>query len=306
MSKKWKGFHEAWQRFFGPSPDDVIGQFSLSNSLERKQLLQEVLGRFEFVGIPDEWDEEYMKLHLFLDGVLCITDTEVGVIPLKCGTTGYNFYDRPTTCVLANVVLGNFQRTIGIDCALLHLNYDYHGVSELLNMYAYLLANCDGSVAVNLMNTRVAFIAEADTKAQAESMEKMYTQISEGKPAVYVKTGMGSNFQYLNPKQSYIADQVMDLKQKIRCEFLTRLGIANVNMEKKERLTNDEIAVGNSVADYDIQIWLDNVNAGLRVANELYGLNVTFRKKVTESAITDESIPVGQNDNGRDTSSGGD
>lgn len=259
---------------WGPKPREMKGQLNTDGIIQRDILLNQLLAAITFEGAPDEWDMEYLKMHLFLDGKICITDTAAGVLPLKCGTTGVNVYDRPTTCVIANVVLGNFERTIGEDCALIHFKQDYLGLWPVLELYSYFLSAADSAIAVNLMNSKVSFLGECDDKAQVQTMKKMYDQISCGEPAVFVRKGVASNFTYLNPKQSFIADQILEVRKSIRDEYLALIGIRNVNSEKKERLITAEVDAGNSEVDYNIHHWLENINAGLEVANRLYGMNL--------------------------------
>lgn len=279
MSKD-RRFTDIISRLFGSKPLDVSGQCNISTDENRKILYNELVSTFKLEGdIPSYWDMTYFWNGLLMDGNLCITDTSMGVLPLETGVAGINVFNKPTECVIANPILGNLTRSIGNSCAHIFVNRDFSGFRQLIDIYAYMLGNCDGSIAVNLMNTRVAFIAECESKAQSETMKKMYDEISEGKPAVYIKNGMASNFQYLNPKQSYIAEDVMKLKKMIRQEFLSLIGIGNVSMEKRERLNTSEVEYGNEESKYSVQNYIDNINAGLSVANRLYGLNLRCTRR---------------------------
>ena len=104
-----------------------MGEFTWDNSYYWQWGLKKILSRFVLENAPDNWDMNYFWLHLFIDGYISILDTELGVIPLKCGYTGINVWERPTEIIIANPIIGSFQRKIGIDAALIHLQYDYHG-----------------------------------------------------------------------------------------------------------------------------------------------------------------------------------
>lgn len=268
----------AW-RLFGKYTGDVNGQWNEANIIEKNSLLRTVMDVFEFSGVPDGWDVDYMKYNLLMNGFFCITDTTVGVVPLRCGVTGHNIYDRPNSVIVANDILGNFERKIGVDCALVKLQYLYEGLENVFDLYAYLLASCDASIAVNMMNTRVTFIAEASSQAQEKAMKKMYDEIAYGKPAVFTRTGGVGNHFFLNPKQSYIASDIHLMKRNIRNEFKSLFGIYNVNQDKKERLIEDEIMSSNNDVLYNIGHFIDNINTGFEVANRLYELNLRCRRK---------------------------
>ena len=264
------------REFFATRPSDVDGVLNSAAMYYRYYLLKKLFGRFDF-RIPDSWDKDYMLDALFMEGYFIVTDTEAGIVPLRCGLTGINIYNHPTTAVVANPVLGNFDRTIGVDCALVQLQANYGGVYPMINRYATMLAMCDSSIAVNLMNTKAAFVFGASNKAQAETFKKMYDQITCGHPAVFMKDGLNDESIYtFHVKENYIADDVQLLKRKLVNEFLTEIGINNTNLDKRERLTNDEVNANDQEVIANIQHWIDNITRGINDVNKMYGLDIGF------------------------------
>lgn len=267
--------------FYRMSPKSVEGQWNAGNIYYREWMLKKILSRFELVGAPDEWDMQYFWTHLFLDGAISIIDTTLGVIPVRCGYSGINVWDRPTTIIIANHVLGSFERTIGKNGALIHLQYNYLGVEPILARYSELLASCDSALAVNLMNSKVAFIGFVDDKAQASTMQKMYDKISEGEPAVFVRKNQVNpeNFIFANVKQSFIADDIQLVRRKLVNDFLSDIGINNANLDKRERLNTEEVNANNEEVRFNVLNWLDCVQEGLDVANLLYGLSLKIKMR---------------------------
>lgn len=273
-------FQDLVHQFFARKPKDVDGVANTSAMYYREYLLKKILSRFEFGGLASYWDIDYFLEHLFLDGKICITDTAAGVLPLKCGVTGIGIFDQPTECIIANPVLGNLRRTIDVDCALIKLQYNYHGCGWLINRYSTLLAMCDSSVATNLLNTKATYVFKASSKAQAETMKKMYDEITMGNPAVFVGENGSINEEnmYVMPaKQNFIAEDVQILKRKIINEFLTEIGINNTNQDKRERLTDDEVNANNDEVYANIQHWYDNISDGINRANKLYDLGLSVK-----------------------------
>ena len=280
----WSGvqipFQDLVHQFFARKPKDVDGVANTSTLYYREYLLKKILSRFEFDGLPSFWDIDYFLEVLFLDGKICITDTAAGVLPLRCGTTGIGIFEQPTECIIANPVLGNLRRTIDVDCALIRLQYNYAGCGWLINRYATMLAMCDSSVATNLMNTKATYVFKASSKAQAETMKKMYDDITCGKPAVFVGENGAINEEnmFVMPaKQNFIAEDVQILKRKIINEFLTEIGINNTNQDKRERLTDDEVNANNDEVYANIQHWFDNISDGIDKANKLYNLDLSVK-----------------------------
>lgn len=281
---------DEWRAMFTSGATSGYGV--LSN--ERLQIeyktwaLKKLFGAFEFGGVPNEWDYDYMLTNLFIHGYIAITDTSAGVVPLRCGITGIDIFDHPTRAIFANAVLGNFERNLygdnpATDCALVKIQYDFMGVMPVVDRYAALLALCDNSIAVNLRNSKVAFIGLVSGKQQAATFEKLYRDIDGGKPAVYAKKGDGlttDDIYYNHVRETYIANDVQLLKQSIKNDFLTEVGLNNANTDKRERLIVDEVNANNDEVQANVQHWLDNIREGLRRANALFGLNlsVSLRK----------------------------
>ena len=263
--------------FFARRPSDVDGVMNTSAYYYRLYLLKKLFGRFGFSGIPEGWDVDYMLETLFLNGFFTVTDTAAGVLPLQCGLSGINVFGKPTTAVIANPVLGNFERTIDVDCVICQLQPNYEGVYPLINRYSILLAMCDSSIAVNLMNTKAAWIFGASSKAQAETFKQLYDKISCGEPAVFMKDGINEEQFFTMPaKQNFIADDVQLLKRKIINEFLTEIGINNSNLDKRERLTDDEVNANDQEVIANIQCWIDNISIGIAKINQMFDLNLGF------------------------------
>ena len=279
MSNLWDQvpYQDLIREFFARRPADVDGVLNTSAYYYRLYLLKKLFGRFGFTGIPEGWDEDYMLETLFMEGYFTVCDTEAGVLPLKCGLTGINVFNKPTTVVVANPVLGNFERIIDVDCVVCQLQPNYEGVYPLINRYATMLAMCDSSIAVNLMNTKASFIFGASNKAQAETLKKMYDKISCGEPAIFTKDGLNPENMYVIPaKQNFIADDVQILKRKIIAEFLTEIGINNTNLDKRERLTDNEVEANDQEVVANIQCWIDNIGWGINKINRMFGLNIGF------------------------------
>lgn len=275
------GFADLKKQFFAERPRDVDGVANASTYYFSRKLLRQIFGRFDFK-LPDKWPLDYFLSTLFINGEICITDTEAGVIPLRCGHSGINMYNEPTHCIIANPVLGEMRKEIGTECALVRINWNYSGIMDIVNRYAALLAMCDSSLAVTLMNSKVAFIGMASSKQQANTMKKMFDQISMGEPAVFVNGDAVNqeNFFFNNVRQNFVGQEIMQVKRMITNDFLTEIGIDNANLEKRERLVTDEVNANDEEIGNNVQHWLDNIRAGFQEANALYGLDlsVTLRK----------------------------
>lgn len=288
-------FGDLLRNFFARKPKDVDGVANTSALYYRGKLLRLIFQRFLFENMPDKWEYDYFLEHLFLDGHICVTDTEAGILALKCGLTGIGIYEQPTEVIIANPVLGNFRRVIGEDCEIIKLQYNYQGVNQILDRYSVLLAMCDSGICVNLMNTKIPYIFGATSKTQAETYKALYDDVAQGKPAVFTSNATVGNLKenmFIMPaKQNFIADDVQLLKRKIVNEFLTDIGINNTNLDKRERLTDDEVNANNDEVLANISHWYDNISDGISRVNKRYNMNlrVSIREYGREEALNEFS-----------------
>lgn len=278
------------RQFIAERPRDVDGVFNASSLYYREKLIRKLCGLFDLSGAPENWDLNYFWYTLFSWGYLAVVDTAAGVLPLQCGFSGLNWYGHPTKIIIANPVLGNIEKTIDEDGVLINLQYNYHSVQALIQRYATMLAMCDSSLAVGLMNSKVAFIAMASNKQQANTMKRMYDEISAGNPAVFVNQDVANpaNFYFNRVKENFIGEQILSVKRSIMNEFLTEVGINNANTDKRERLNSEEVNANNEEIGLNVQDWLDNLKTGIKKVNKMFDLNVSVKRRAWEEYETEE------------------
>lgn len=264
-------------------PTDLQMKDSLSYWHYYNALLHLCYSIFEFENLPDTWDRDYMLNQLFIRGGFCVCQTELGVLPLMCSTSYYNVYNKPTKCLIANNVLGSFEKTIGVDCVYVNLGWEFDSFINLnmaINMYAGKLANCDGAIATNLLNSRVSLLFMGSDNSEITSMKQAYDKFTAGDPAIFLKTKSTINKPDLffnNVKNTYIVDELQDSKDDIYNEFLTYIGIKNANTDKRERLNVDEVNVNNQSTSSHVYSWYYNVKKEIDRVNDMFGLDIKVR-----------------------------
>ena len=266
----------------------------------RRYLIQKIISVFEFKRIPDEWSKDYFLYNLFLYGFVAIVNTDkFGVIPQHCSLYGYDVFYRPTNVNIANPLLrGNLTPRIGTECALIRMQPDYGSCWDIVAYYADLLSLCTESLAVNLVNSKLAYVFACEDKTVAESFKKMYDQMNEGNPAVFADKKLfkddgepaWDSFQN-NLKQNYIAKDILEDMTKIDARFCTEIGIPNVNMAKESGVTDNEVEANNLDTKSKAALWLETIRDGLEVANNMFDLNITvdfrFKSEVSGNVAVD-------------------
>lgn len=292
---------DIYEELFGLAPTDVEGQFAARTLYYKDRLFRRILSIVKLENCPKDWDIEWFKKQLFLRGYMCIGETiSFGVIPMYCTFAGLNVYDRPTECIISNHKIHNLTLKIDKNCVLVHLQNNYQGVMQLLNIYAMKLASIDSGIDVNIMNTKAAWMFDCDGKAQEATAKQIYDDITKGRPAVFVRANNNSNLNsdgkigitMLNVKNTYIADDLQDIKRQVMYEFLTEIGINNANVDKKERVNTLEVQANDDELRNSIDDWKENLETQFNKINKMFGLNIKvsfpyYRKEVESNGSTE-------------------
>lgn len=301
-------YAEAIREAFGISPTQVNGIFNARTDYYQVQL-QRISMAIIDVSYNDEiyfWDKDYIREALLIGGKFTVTnDNQGNTLPLKCGCTGVNVFNRATNIVIANPVIGSFERVIGVDCELVYLQQKqgsrFRSLQPIITTYAQRLANADAAIDINLFNSRLPYIFQASSQQVADSFKAMFDDIAEGNPAVYVDESLGkllqnengSNITVFKGKENFIADVVHNEKMNIMNEFLTSIGINTANTTKRERQIVDEVNANNVEIQANIKLWKENVNDCVDRVNKMFpdvNLKIDFPYYVEEEDMQQETV----------------
>lgn len=262
----------------------------------QRYLIQKIISVFKFEGIPAHWSLDYFLYTLFIFGYVCVFNTNAfGVIPQHCTLSGYDVFYRPTTCHIANPVIKNtLSLRIGRTCELIKMQPDWCGAWDIVNYYADLMALTSESIAVNLINSKFAYVFAAANKSGAESLKKLYDQIASGNPAAFADKNLfnddGSPAWELftqDLRQNYIAGDLLEDLAKIDSRFNTDVGIPNVNIAKNSGVSDQEVMSNNIDTKSKCDLWLETMRDGVKRVNEMFGLNISVSFRFDERSLTD-------------------
>ena len=82
-------------------------------------------------------------------------------------------------------------------------------------------------------------------------------------------------FYSQNLRENFIAPDILLTLKKIENEFACKIGLANVNSEKKERLTNDEVNANRDETYAIAETWLESLKTGCDKANKMFGIQMS-------------------------------
>lgn len=272
-------FIDAWCK---TSPKDVDGVYNSLTMYYTNRLYKMLVSRFTFDNIPDTFDKAILN-SVFITGVLGVFDSGQGIYCLKCSPYGLDIYDNPTKFTIANHHIIKDTYSIGINGELIYIDRFkgmFSSAYPILLHYAEQLANIDQSLNTALINSRVSFMFRASNQKELESFKLMYDQISQGKPAVFMKKAVdddGNSVLFNNVQNMYVGNELLLTKRQIMNEFLSIIGVNNANTDKRERLNADEVHANDIELCTTIQTWLNNLRESITKVNRLFNFNISVK-----------------------------
>lgn len=275
-------FFDTISNFFSTNPKTVEGLNNKSYVYYNDLLFKKLHSLIIIEGLPNSaWDEDYMKDCLFRSGLFAVCNTPLGVLPVDPVLTEPNYINMPTKMTAHNHVFSVPEKTLGINAELVYMgrNMDmFITFNDLVERYALLLAQVDGSMNTTLMNSRVAHFFEAQNKEQYKTLQKVYDDVSKGKPVVVTyNPGLKdyrTNNTFLNVKNTYIGNDLTITKKAIMNEFLTEVGVPNANTTKRERLNEAEVDINTGECNITMSYVIREINKCFDRVNRMFKLNL--------------------------------
>lgn len=271
---------QSYMSHFNIQPSQVKGSCNNAVWYYKRQLYAKLCSVFDF-GLPDHWAANWFRFWLFEFGSIAVVYTnEYGWVCQPYGILKFDYQYQPKEIIVVN---SKFDKEIGgiigVNAGVIHCFDDYYGFDELLTRYAELLAQTEKSVNINLMNANVSYLFEAKSKKQAQEVKQAYKEATSGVPLVVLndKVMDGKSIVPLltRVRDNFIAPDMMETRRAIMNAFLTEIGIRNVSVQKKERLTSGETNENNDETQSVVSVVVDNIRSGMEVVNQISDLNLT-------------------------------
>ena len=258
---------------------------------------------FEWKNLPDTIDERFMELTLFSRGsAVFFKDEVMGFLCLPCLIKGrLDVYRIPIDRQAFSV--NGYRKNLNNEDSVIIWNNYIHTNSELLvRNYSTRLWSLDRIIDVNANAQKTPVLIKA-SEQQKLTLENAYMQWDGNEPVIFGDKQLDTNnFSVLKTDAPYIADKIYQLKTQYWNECLTRLGISNVNIQKKERLISDEVtrAMGGVIASRYSRLEMRRQAA--KEINNMFGLDIEvdyrddFRQTDDEIMIEGDSGEKGARD----------
>ena len=270
--------------YFNMQPSEVKGKANNSTEYYKRMLYTKLYSTLEF-SLPSDWDLNYFRFWLFHYGSIAVIYTkEYGWVAQPYSIEELNIYYNPKVIRVYNQFIKEVKRgVIGVNAGIIKVMDDYYGLDDIVTRYAVMLAQCDRSVNVNLMNSNVTAFFQAESKKQADEIKEAYEKATSGVPFVAVNKDVmdGRTLEPMLPgvATNFIADKLLSVRRGIINAFLTEIGIKNANYEKRERLNSQEVEENNDETRAVISVIYDNIKSSMDKINEFSGLGLDVRMR---------------------------
>ena len=278
------------------------------------------LSMFEWVNLPKTMNARYLEECLFFNGQASLLyDKKYGFINTKCAGNGYvNIYGLPSKlhCFSYDfqtdrdlyVGLNEFNESKeDEECILVMNNWERVPTAGSMELFAYRLYLAQRTCDVNVSSQRFPVMVVGDEK-QRLMLENLYSQYDGNQPFIFGNKQQltGEEMKVLNTQAPYVVDKLTEYKKEIFNEALTYLGINNVSVKKKERLTENESNENTELVNLNLQSMLAPRLEACRQFNEKFGLigtdkeiSVRVRSDLENIIKHEQSIVSDYMDNGK-------
>ena len=255
------------------------------------------LSLFEWVNLPKTMDARFLEECLYYNGqATLLFDEKYGFINTKCAGSGrINIYGLPNkfNCFSYGY---NSMRDLFInldstlteqekeeqkkdECILVMNNWDRTPTAGSMELFAWRLYLAQRTCDVNISSQRFPVMVVGDEK-QRLMLENLYSQYDGNQPFIFGNKNQLNEdiLKAIKTDAPYVVDKITDYKKEIWNEALTYLGINNISINKKERLTENESNENNELINLNLQSMLAPRLEACRKFNEKYGLTGTDKE----------------------------
>lgn len=238
---------------------------------------------FKWENLPNGLDEKWIERYLFCEGAcLFYKDERFGFMVAKIGETGaLNYYDEPTTVrpYATNYIYEGEELTNNVNCVIIRNNDEMLPTAPTIQIYAYDLTNLKRTQDVNICSLKMPTIVRCSDK-QKLSLKQTINQRNDNEPVIWADKNLDLNgVEVLDLKPTIVFDKLQIQKHAIWNECMTFLGINNANMDKRERLVDDEVQANNEQVKASEDVMLKARQEACKRINKMFGLNISVRRR---------------------------
>ena len=246
---------------------------------------------FEWKNLPNGIDEKWIERYLFTEGK-CVfyKDKKLGLMVARMTEhSPLNPFDEPTTIrpYATNYFYEENELENNVDCVIIRNNDEMIPTSSTIQLYAFKLANIDRTIDVNINAQKMPMIIKC-SEQQKMTLKKVIQQTKDNEPYIWGDKDLDlSGIEVLKTEAPVVFKDLELEKHMILNEVMTFLGINNANMDKRERLVDDEVQANNEQIEANFNIMLKARQRAAEQINKMFGTNITVEKRIKQPVMND-------------------
>lgn len=218
---------------------------------------------YEWENLPSSMDARFIEECLYMYGCCAfLYDDNMGFINTKATSSGYiNIYGLPTSIncnsygynEMREVYSGLYSENNNKAIFVMN-NFDRIPTISTIDLFCMRLAEAERTIDVNVKAQKTPVLLVTDDRQQLTAINT-YNQYQGNAPVILGEKDLinQNTIKSINTEAPYVVDKLTDYKKEIWNEALTYLGISNIDVTKKERLTSDEASRNNEVINLNLQ-----------------------------------------------------
>lgn len=246
---------------------------------------------FKYENLPNFINEKWIEKYLFEYGsCVFFNDKNLGFIVTKFNNAGnLNNYDEPTQIRPFGTNYTTDENLINNEnCVIIRNNALSVPTVNTVNLYAIRLTEISRTIDVNINAQKTPVLIKCSDK-QKLVLKNAYKQWDGNSPVIFADKSLDmATFNVLKTDAPIVFDKLQIQKNMIWNEIMTVLGINNANMDKKERLVDDEVRANNEQVEICADVMLKSRELAVEQINNLFGLNIKVTKRTQNKANTGE------------------
>lgn len=252
----------------------------------------------EWEGLPDGIEEKHIERFLFDHGkAIFFKDPAMSYMCLEAQTSGQlNVYGEPVKWFASGF---NYHKVFDADkCVIVDNNPMRLSTHDIVMFYVNKITEAERTMDVNVKACKTPYIFACDDK-DVLTFKTIFGKIDGNVPAIYADKGLNLDaIQVLQTNVKFMGNDLMDYKKSVENELLTFLGFDNLAVDKKERVNLSEANSNNQMTKSFADLQLESRKLACEHINEMFGLNVSVKRREVEQDVDNVNERHNQTDSG--------
>lgn len=232
---------------------------------------------FKFNNLPDYIDLSYLNRTLLNDGAIAFFKDEVlnEVIALPFSSYGsLDMYGRPIN-IEVNGDNGYRRYLKKGEYVIMYDNTARYSLKLDISQLAERIALCVRTQDVNIVHQRTPRIWKCDSNTEKSVKDTINEIDSNVETVVSTKDSAFADIQGVLSPAPYVTDKIDDHLDKLWAQFYALIGVANLSIQKKERMITDEMSASQGGTIVSRYSRFEPRQRAIEKINEMFGLNMS-------------------------------